>query len=89
MVLLLREGRPVVWEPAIFRELAVAGRWDETVLVDKIRRHEIGAVISDGKRGNSWFDDQFSPAIADAMDEALPRKVPVGHLMVHLPAEGG
>lgn len=86
MVLLLRTGHRVVWEPAIFRELAIAGRWDERVLVNEIRAHHIAAVLSDGDRGYRWFDEQFSPAIADAMDEALPRKVHVGLRVLHLPA---
>lgn len=85
MALLLRTGHPVVWEPAIFRELAISGHWDEQVLVRKIRKHEIAAVLSDGDRGYRWFDEQFSPAITDAMDEALPRKIHVGLRILHLP----
>jgi hypothetical protein len=76
----------VVWEPAIFRELAYVGRWDERPLVEKIRRHEIAAVLSDGQQGYRWFDEQFSPEIAAAMDEALPRKIHVGIRVLHLPA---
>ncbi|HEX7872848.1 MAG TPA: glycosyltransferase family 39 protein [Sphingobium sp.] len=87
MALLLRTGHRVVWEPAIFRELAYAGRWDERGLVEKIRNHEIAAVLSDGQQGYHWFDEQFSPAIAAAMDEALPRKIHVGLRVLHLPAE--
>ncbi|HEX7852397.1 MAG TPA: hypothetical protein VF503_01725 [Sphingobium sp.] len=87
MALLLRTGHDVLWEPAIFRELSHAGLWKEDVLVAKIRHHEIKAVISDGDRGYRWFDEQFSPAIADAMDEALPRKVEVGIRVLHLPAK--
>jgi hypothetical protein len=85
MALLLRNHRPVVWEPAIFRELAHAGRWDERILVEKIRRHEIAAVITDGDRGYRWFDEQFSPAIADAMDAALPYHIHVGRRILRLP----
>ncbi len=87
MALLLRTGHDVVWEPAIFSELAHAGVWDERILVRKIRNHEIAAVLSDGDRGYRWFDDQFNPAIIDAMDEALPRKVYVGMRVLHLPAD--
>lgn len=88
MVLLLRTGHPVVWEPAIFRELAIAGQWNEQGLVSRIKRHRIAAVLSDGDRGYRWFDEQFSPAIADAMDEALPRKIHVGLRILHLPSDG-
>ncbi|MET0239979.1 MAG: hypothetical protein ABW184_08785 [Sphingobium sp.] len=88
MALLLRTGHDVVWEPSIFSELAHAGLWDERILVAKIRNHEIAAVLSDGERGYRWFDDQFNPAVIDAMDEALPRKVHVGLRVLHLPAAG-
>lgn len=85
MVLLLRDHRRVLWEPAIFRELAVAGRWDETELVNLIRAHRIAAILTDGDRGYQWFDEQFSPAIADAMATALPHHVRVGMRVLHLP----
>jgi hypothetical protein len=85
MVLLLRDHRRVLWEPAIFRELAYAGRWDERVLVNLILQHRIAAILTDGDRGFRWFDEQFSPAIADAMDEALPRRIHVGIRVLHLP----
>ena len=85
MVLLLRDHRRVLWEPAIFRELAVAGYWDQSVLVDLIRTHRIAAILSDGDRGYRWFDDQFSPSIADAMDAALPHRIHVGLRVLHLP----
>lgn len=89
MALLLRTGHRVVWEPAIFRELSHAGRWDERSLVERIRKHQIAAVLSDGQQGYRWFDEQFSPAIAAAMDEALPRKIHVGLRVLHLPAKQG
>ena len=85
MVLLLRHRQPVLWEPAIFRELAYAGRWNEQILVDKIRNHEIAAIITDGDRGYRWFDEQFSPAIADAMDAALPYRIHIGLRILRLP----
>lgn len=88
MALLLRTGHQVLWEPAIFRELAIAGLWNEHVLVDKIRQHRIAAVITDGGRGDRAFEEHFSPAMADAIDEALPRKIPVGQRILHLPAQG-
>jgi multidrug transporter EmrE-like cation transporter len=87
MVLLLRTGHRVVWEPAIFRELAIAGRWDESILIKRIKSHQIAAVLSDGDRGYRWFDEQFSPKIVNAMDGALPRKIHFGLRILHLPAQ--
>ncbi|WP_255602632.1 ArnT family glycosyltransferase [Glacieibacterium megasporae] len=86
MVILMRMHRNVVWEPAIFAELTRAGRWDEQLVIERIRDHRIGAVVSDGDRGFIWFDERYNPAVAAAMDEALPRKIRVGLRVVHLPA---
>lgn len=86
MVILMRMHRDVVWEPSIFAELARAGRWDERLVVERIRDHKVGAVVSDGDRGDRWFDERYNPAVVAAMDQALPRKIIVGRRIVHLPA---
>lgn len=86
MVILMRTNRRVVWEPAIFAELARGGMWDESLVIDQFRRHRIGAVVSEGVRGAKWFDERYNPAVADAMDAELPRKIKVGGRVVHLPA---
>ena len=86
MAVLMRTHRSVVWEPAIFAELARVGRWDERSLARLIEHHGIAAVVADGERGDESFDERFNPAIADAIDRALPRKVAVGDRVVHLPA---
>jgi hypothetical protein len=38
MTLLMRGGRPVIFEPAIVIELASLGRWDQEPLVNMIPR---------------------------------------------------
>ena len=38
MVLLLQSGQRVMWEPAIFAELASTGAWDEWPFVGQVRR---------------------------------------------------
>jgi hypothetical protein len=86
MAILMRMHRNVVWEPAIFAELAHMGRWDERLVIEQFRNHRIGAVLSDGQRGDGQFDDRYNPAVADAMDAALPRKIRVGGRIIHLPA---
>lgn len=86
MAILLRTGRDVVWEPAIFAELAKTGVWDEQLVIEQFRRHRIGAVVSDGDRGVKWFDERYNPAVAAAMDTALPRKIKAGWRIIHLPA---
>lgn len=86
MAILMRMHRNVVWEPAIFAELARMGRWDEQLVIEQFRNHRIGAAMTDGDRGDRIFEERYNPAVADAMDAALPRKIRFGSRVVHLPA---
>ena len=85
MVLLLRGGKEVLWEPAIFAEFASMGRWDETLIVDRIRSGSIAFVVTVGKRGEFLFDSRYTSAVADAIDQTFPRKIERGWLTLHLP----
>jgi hypothetical protein len=83
MVLLLRTGRDVVWEPAIFAELAHTGMWDERQAVVAIRGGQVGAVVSE----LPWYKDRYNPAVQAAIADALPRTDQVGITVVHRPAD--
>ena len=85
MVLLLQAGKEVPWEPAIFAELASMGRWDESLIVDRIRSGSIAFVVTDGKRGQFLFDSRYTSPVADAIDQTFPRKIQKGWLTLHLP----
>lgn len=85
MVLLLRGGQRVVWEPAIIAELGSAGICDERALADRVRRGTFGFFITRGERGSLLFDQRFNPIVADAMDAAYPRRERAGDLTLHLP----
>ena len=67
MVLLMRAGKEVPWEPAIFTELADTGRWDERLIIDLIRSHAFAFVIT---REN---DDRYTAGVRDAIRTAYPR----------------
>jgi hypothetical protein len=86
MALLIRSGKAVVWEPAIFAELASTGAWDEQPFIQKIRAKDFSMFITDGTRGTILFDKRYNPAVADAIDAAYPVKEKVGGYTVHLPA---
>jgi hypothetical protein len=45
MVAILRAGKRVVWEPAIFAELASLGVYDEKPVIEALQSHRICAVI--------------------------------------------
>ncbi len=87
MVLVLRGGQRVMWEPAIIAELGSAGVYDERALAERVRRGEFGFFVTRGERGSLLFDQRFNPIIADAMDAAYPRRERAGDLTLHLPAE--
>jgi len=86
MVLILRGGQRVIWEPAIIAELGSAGIYDEGALAERVKRGEFGFFVTRGERGSLLFDQRFNPIIADAMDRAYPRREKAGDLTLHLPA---
>jgi hypothetical protein len=87
MVLLIRAGRPVLWEPAIAAELGHGGLYDEAAFVNKVRRGDFGFFVTVGDRGDTLYDQRYNPAVAEAIDAAYPRRERHGRLVVHLPSE--
>ncbi|PWS38651.1 hypothetical protein DFH01_05120 [Falsiroseomonas bella] len=85
MVLLLRAGKEVPWEPAIFAELASLGRWDEARLVEMIRAGRFGLAVTIGDRGDLMFDSRYNPPVAAALDAAFPRRIRHAWLVIRLP----
>ncbi|NUR11045.1 MAG: hypothetical protein HOQ20_04245 [Bradyrhizobium sp.] len=85
MVVLLRNGKEVVWEPAIFAELASTGHWDERPFVARIRKDAFGFFITEGDRGGAEYDSRYTPAVADAMDAAYPTRCRLAGYVIHLP----
>jgi hypothetical protein len=72
MVTIMRGGKDVIWEPAIFAELINIGRWDERPLLARIKARKFAFFITDGKPGDPIFDDRYSPAIARAIRTTYP-----------------
>jgi hypothetical protein len=86
MVMLLRSGKRVLWEPAIFGELASTGAWDERPFVSLIRDRHFSFFITEGDRGDPQFDLRYTPGVAAALDQAYPRRCRLAGYIVHLPA---
>lgn len=83
MSLLMLAGKGVFFEPAIVTELADVGRWDETPLVDMIRRDGFAFMITtDDIRGGSAHR---SPAVDAAMRAAYPQVEHIGPFWLRLP----
>ncbi|HWU91765.1 MAG TPA: hypothetical protein VN106_00775 [Sphingomicrobium sp.] len=87
MVLIKRAGREVVWEPAIFAELASKGIWDERPFIARVRRGEFAFFVTRGDRGGVLFQNRYTPAVADAMDAAYPVRRRMAGYVLHLPRD--
>lgn len=85
MVMLLRAGRPVLWEPAIFTELAATGDWDEKPFIRMIEQHRFAAIIVFQARGDKLFSQRFSPAVGAAIDRSYSRQEKIAGFTVHRP----
>ena len=70
MVLVLRSGKPVVWEPAIFYELASTGFWDERPFVGRVLAGDFSMFVTNGEHGDKGFDHRYSPAVAAEIGRA-------------------
>lgn len=85
MVLLIRGGQPVSWEPAIAAELGHAGLYDEAAFARLVRARKFGFFITAGVRGEPLYDERYNRPVADAIDIAYPRRERHGALTLHLP----
>lgn len=84
MVLLVRSGVAVQWEPAIFAELASTGAWDESDFMERISAGEFAFFVTDGTRGGQLFDSRYNPAVTDAMEAAYPVRKELAGYTLHL-----
>jgi hypothetical protein len=84
MTLLMRAGKPVIFEPAIVTELASVGRWNEQPLVHMIDSGGFAFMITtDDVHGAT---SRRTPAVDAAMRQAYPRVEQAGPaLWLHLP----
>jgi len=84
MTLLIRAGKPVIFEPVIATELASLGRWDQGPLVNMIRSGGFAFMITtEDTPGGSLHR---TPAVDAAMRRAYPRVERFGpELWLHLP----
>lgn len=86
MVLLMRAGKPVVWEPAIFAELGSNGIWDQRPFVRLIEDKRFAFFVTNQVRGGHLFNQRFNPPVAAAIEQAYPNQERIVGLTVHTPA---
>jgi hypothetical protein len=85
MALTLQAGREVELEPGILVEMAQMGFWDEQRLVDRLRAHYFGAVITAYDPGDPTFDARYLPATQAALLRAYPHVERFGDYRLRLP----
>jgi hypothetical protein len=83
MVLSLRGGREVPIEPSIFRELALAGQWDQRRLLDLIDARAFAFMITYPDRINPA--ELYTPEMLAAIARAYPRVETRGPYVVRYP----
>lgn len=85
MVLLMKAGKEVPWEPSIFAELASTGRWDEQRIISMIDAHKFAFIITQGHPGIHLYDSRYTPAVEHAIETAYPRLEEYAQHTIHLP----
>jgi hypothetical protein len=81
MVLLLKAGKRVPWEPAIFAELGSTGRWDERLITDRISAHNFAFVVT----APEIDETHFTRPVRQAIEAAYPRTEDQAGFRLHLP----
>jgi hypothetical protein len=81
MVLLLRTGRDVVYEPAIFAELSATGQWDEQIFTRQLKTGAIGAVVAQQR----FIGERYTPGMLRVLYAEMPESIAVGRWMILLP----
>jgi hypothetical protein len=82
MTLLYQAGKQVPFEPAIVTQLAATGVWDETPLIDMIRKRAFSVMLIH----DIDDPDRYSPAVERAIKENYEPGEEVGQLTVYRPA---
>jgi hypothetical protein len=85
MVIILRNGKRVVWESAIFAQLEKTGAWNAIPFERKIRNSEFSMFITEGNRGEYLYDQRYTPLISKAITDSYPIKKIIAGYTIHLP----
>jgi hypothetical protein len=81
MVLLLKAGKRVPWEPAIFAELGSTGRWDERLITDRISTRNFAFIVT----APEIDEAHFTRPVRQAIEAAYPRTEDQAGFRLHLP----
>lgn len=83
MVLLMRAGKPVPLESAIFGALARVRAWDERPFVDMLAQRRFAFILTEGDETRGPYVGRFTPAMRQAIAQAYPRRTVFGPYTLH------
>jgi hypothetical protein len=83
MVLLLRAGKPVEVESAIYAELTSRGVLDDRPLRARLAAHAFPVLLTEGGPGDDIFEDRYPPRLRAALLAAYPQAIryPQGYVL--------
>lgn len=85
MVLVLRGGKEVVWESAIFAELASTGAYDYGLFLQLIKQRHFAFFITAGNAQWERFRERYDSEVVTALNAAYPDKQFIAGRTVHSP----
>lgn len=83
-ILLYKTGKQIPAELSLVQCLAKAGMWDETPFVNMILARRFGLIVA----YDVSFRERYSPAVAQAIDEAYERTATIGDHQIYQPRNG-
>ena len=84
MGMLTRNGRPLYIQPFEVTQLSLAGKWDQTPLLESIKQREFGAIILFDR---SWSKERWTPEMLDAVTQSYFLVDIVAENLVYRPYE--
>lgn len=86
MVLLMRAGREVPLESAIFFALSATGVWDQRPFVEMLASGVFAFVITEGDDGSSPYEGRYTPQMRQAIRQRYPAKRVIGAWVIRFPS---
>jgi hypothetical protein len=84
MGMLTRQGRPLFIQPFEVTQLARAGKWDQTPLLESIRNREFAVIIL---LDRDWSHERWTPEMLDAITQSYILVDTVAGNLVYAPYE--
>ncbi|MGB8984895.1 MAG: hypothetical protein WCC12_23725 [Anaerolineales bacterium] len=84
MGMLTLQGRPLVIQPFEVTQLARAGKWDQTPLLESIRKQEFAAIILYDR---PWSQERWTPEMLEAINQSYRLSQVVADNRVYMTAQ--